>query len=155
MRRRRFFGRGWSWCGQYRGWGWDLYGNRLGIGRRWARTLLLAAAGARADKIGHLTGGESNSLEHPTIKGDVTFTRQEEFATKEWVVFALSVETGVAFEGTRKHIGAISDICLSVKLAIEGTRCHRQWRLVAIAKRSDAFVVGAPIDTAATGTAFE
>jgi len=86
----------------------------------------------------------------------VAFTRKEEFATKERVVLALSAETGVAFEGTRKHIGAISsDICPSVDLALKGTRRHRQRALVANTKRSSAFVAGAPINAAAVGAALE
>lgn len=88
----------------------------------------------------------------------MTFTRKEEFATKKRVVLALSAEAGVAFEGTRNHIGAISsDICLSVELVLEGTRRHRQCVLGATSntKRSNAFVAGAPIDAAAVGATLE
>jgi len=88
----------------------------------------------------------------------VALTRKKEFATKERIVLALTAETGVAFEGTRKHIGAISsDICLSVDLALEGTRRHRQNALVATSntRRSCALVAGAPIDAAAVGAALE
>ena len=86
----------------------------------------------------------------------MALTRKKEFATKERIVLALTAETGVAFEGTRKHIGAISsDICLSVDLALEGTRRHRQNALVANAMRSCAFVAGAVIDAAAVGAALE